>query len=62
MIFQANGSQSGYSNTQTKQNSSPKKVTSEKYVHKCPNCNETEWLDKSYPCIVYEDRTMCIST
>ena len=33
MILQANGSQSGYSNTQTKQNSNPQKVTSEKDVH-----------------------------
>jgi hypothetical protein len=30
----------------------------EKYVHICSNCNKTEWLDKSYPCIVYEDRTI----
>ena len=28
-----------------------------KYVHKCPNCNEEIWLEKSYPCIVYEDKT-----
>ena len=30
----------------------------EKYVHRCPNCNETIWLEQSYPCIVYEDKTI----
>lgn len=29
-----------------------------KYVHKCPNCNEEIWLEQSYPCIVYEDKTI----
>jgi DNA-directed RNA polymerase subunit RPC12/RpoP len=28
------------------------------YVHRCPNCNEEIWLDQSYPCIVYEDKTI----
>jgi DNA-directed RNA polymerase subunit RPC12/RpoP len=29
-----------------------------KFVHKCPKCNKEIWLDHSYPCIVYEDKTI----
>jgi predicted nucleic-acid-binding Zn-ribbon protein len=25
----------------------------EKYVHRCPKCDNTEWFSKSYPCIEY---------
>lgn len=29
-----------------------------KFIHKCPKCNKEVWLDHSYPCIVYEDKTI----
>lgn len=29
-----------------------------KFVHQCPNCGKEYWLEQSYPCIVYEDKTI----